>query len=56
MIENEACPMCGHKEATLLGKLGILTMVRCRACHWDYGMDVDTNYEEEDDDENEIYE
>ena len=34
------CPQCGHDDSVLLGKLGMLLYVRCRACGWDYAVDV----------------
>jgi len=39
-IQNDSCPMCGSKEAVLLGNLGMLLYARCRACGWDYAVGV----------------
>ena len=35
MNEN-TCPQCGGPEANLLGALGTMVYLRCRACGWDY--------------------
>lgn len=32
------CPMCGHDTATVLGPMGQLVWVRCRACGIDYAI------------------
>ena len=44
---DEQCPMCRNTIHTLLGKLGSLTMVRCRACGCDYSIDVGDDDEPE---------
>jgi hypothetical protein len=33
--EQKTCPQCGG-QPMLLGKLGNITHLRCRACGWDF--------------------
>lgn len=36
------CPHCGDTLASLLGRLGYLIWLRCRACGSDYSVSVDS--------------
>jgi translation initiation factor 2 beta subunit (eIF-2beta)/eIF-5 len=34
------CPRCGCPYSSLLGRLGRLFWLRCRACGWDHPIDI----------------
>ncbi len=49
MSDEEQCPICASEVSTLIGTLGMLTMVRCRQCGCDYSVDIDAIEEEKND-------
>lgn len=51
-----ACPHCGDRLASILGRLGYLIWLRCRACGSDYSTPVDSFSADELDEINEAME
>jgi hypothetical protein len=51
-----SCPQCHDRLSTLLGRLGYLVWLRCRACGTEYSLPVDSFSADELDEMNEATE